>query len=82
MTRQKRLQMCVDKFTENQKNAIAEMIACDCLLTEIWHEQVIRFIKDNEWKPNMLLRSLIDRIEEVVRDIEQTEILTGFDNKE
>lgn len=82
MTQRKRLRMCMEKFTGNQKDAIAEMVACDCVLTEIWHEQVTRCIKDDEWKHDLLLRSLVDRVEEVVRDIEQTEILTEFDNKE
>ncbi|KPK93237.1 hypothetical protein AMJ80_06050 [bacterium SM23_31] len=80
MTQQKRLREYMQKFTENQKNAIAEMVASDCVLMEIWHEYVNKCVKDGEWKPDALLRALVDRVEEAVKDIEQTSIFTGFDN--
>jgi len=58
-------------FTECQKEVIAEMVSGDCVLIEVWQEYVADCIKYGVWKPEQLLHSIVDRVEEIVNDINQ-----------
>ena len=71
MEQKARLKNQLKGFTECQKEAIAEMVAGDCILAELWQEQVEECIKNDVWKPNMLLRAIAERVEELVKDVQQ-----------
>ena len=44
MNQEKRLREHLEHFTKNQKETVAELVAFDCMLSEIWLEQITRFI--------------------------------------
>ena len=81
MNQEKRLREYLKHFTENQKEIVAELVAFDCMLSEIWQEQITRFITRYDWQPNVLLKSLVDRAEEIVTDMEQHGFFTEFNKR-
>ena len=57
-------------FNKNQKESIAEVAAFDTVLTEIWQEHIAECVKEKTWQPELLLKSMVVRVLEIVDDIE------------
>ncbi len=63
------LRICLMNYTNNQRETISEMAASDLMLVDIWKEQVVSCIRDDEWSPEWLLRSLAERVGEILNDL-------------
>lgn len=46
------------------------MAAFDTVLTEIWQEHIAECVKEKSWQPELLLKSMVVRVLEIVDDIE------------
>lgn len=61
----------LSQLTEDQLENVAALLAFDPSLTDLWRKQVQGIVKNDNWEPDTLLRSVTECMEGVVNDIEQ-----------
>jgi len=63
------LRQCLEKFSAQQQNTIAEMAAADCVLMSVWEDFIYRFVKGEVRQPDQILHAVVERVEQITDDL-------------